>query len=244
MANLRGRLLPVLDLCSFLGTELSAQRRQRRVLVVEHLEVFVGLMVDEVLGMQHFDQAGFQAGAADPDGPAGTFIKGRFEREQSWQVFSPFALAQSQRFMDVAVTLGGFGRVWINRRESMSKAIAGTSTDGTRSRSQIIALFIALIVFIVLLFANFAYLNTQASYDKQYIGHAGELRVLSQRIAKNATGGRRRQGRRVQAAERCAQRFCPALGLLKKAIRRPTCRPHRRPFGRRCARCSWIGSAC
>ncbi|MEB2516574.1 methyl-accepting chemotaxis protein [Pseudomonas sp. YuFO20] len=58
--------------------------------------------------------------------------------------------------------------------------------EGSRSRSQIIALFIALIIFIMLLFANFAYLNTQATYDKQYIGHAGELRVLSQRIAKNA----------------------------------------------------------
>ncbi|MDX6941338.1 type IV pili methyl-accepting chemotaxis transducer N-terminal domain-containing protein, partial [Enterobacter kobei] len=30
-------------------------------------------------------------------------------------------------------------------------------------------------------------LNTQSNHDKQYIGHAGELRVLSQRIAKNAT---------------------------------------------------------
>lgn len=59
--------------------------------------------------------------------------------------------------------------------------------EASRSRSQIIALFIALIVFIMLLFAHFAYLNTQATYDKQYIGHAGELRVLSQRIAKNAT---------------------------------------------------------
>ena len=59
--------------------------------------------------------------------------------------------------------------------------------EGSRSRSQIIVLFIALIVFIMLLFANFAYLNTQSNYDKQYISHAGELRVLSQRIAKNAT---------------------------------------------------------
>nr|WP_254007555.1 methyl-accepting chemotaxis protein [Pseudomonas izuensis] len=59
--------------------------------------------------------------------------------------------------------------------------------EGSRSRSQIIALFIALIIFIMLLFANFAHLNTQSTYDKQYIGHAGELRVLSQRIAKNAT---------------------------------------------------------
>jgi len=61
------------------------------------------------------------------------------------------------------------------------------SLEGARSRSQILVLFVALIIFIVLLFVNFAYLNTQSTYDKQYIGHAGELRVLSQRIAKNAT---------------------------------------------------------
>nr|WP_314577468.1 methyl-accepting chemotaxis protein [uncultured Pseudomonas sp.] len=63
----------------------------------------------------------------------------------------------------------------------------GKSLEGARSRSQIIALFVGLIVFIMLLFVNFAYLSTQSNYDKQYIGHAGELRVLSQRIAKNAT---------------------------------------------------------
>ena len=61
------------------------------------------------------------------------------------------------------------------------------SMEGSRSRAQIMVLFVALIVFIMLLFANFAYLNTQSNYDKQYISHAGELRVLSQRIAKNAT---------------------------------------------------------
>ena len=63
----------------------------------------------------------------------------------------------------------------------------GKSLEGARSRSLIIALFIGLIVFIMLLFVNFAYLSTQSNYDKQYIGHAGELRVLSQRIAKNAS---------------------------------------------------------
>jgi len=57
----------------------------------------------------------------------------------------------------------------------------------SRSSAQITVLFVVLILSIILLFANFAYLNTQSGYDKQYIGHAGELRVLSQRIAKNAT---------------------------------------------------------
>lgn len=58
---------------------------------------------------------------------------------------------------------------------------------GMRSNTLIAGLFIALIVSIVLLFANFAYLNIQSNYDTEYIGHSGELRVLSQRIAKNAT---------------------------------------------------------
>ncbi len=54
VANLRGRLLPIMDLCGFFGHELSAVRKQRRVLVVEHDEVFAGLLVDEVFGLQHF----------------------------------------------------------------------------------------------------------------------------------------------------------------------------------------------
>ena len=69
----------------------------------------------------------------------------------------------------------------------MIKGLAGHSLQGSRASAQIAGLFVALIVFIMLLFANFAYLNTQSNYDKQYIGHAGELRVLSQRIAKNAS---------------------------------------------------------
>ncbi|HEP9214386.1 TPA: chemotaxis chemoreceptor PilJ [Pseudomonas aeruginosa] len=69
----------------------------------------------------------------------------------------------------------------------MKKINAGNLFAGMRSSSVIAGLFIVLIVSIVLLFANLAYLNTQSNHDKQYIGHAGELRVLSQRIAKNAT---------------------------------------------------------
>ena len=55
----------------------------------------------------------------------------------------------------------------------MTTANTAKPMEGSRSRSQIIVLFIALIVFIMLLFANFAYLNTQSNYDKQYISHAG-----------------------------------------------------------------------
>jgi len=69
----------------------------------------------------------------------------------------------------------------------MNKAATGNTVQRSRSSAQIAGLFVVLIVSIMLLFANFAYLNTQSNYDKQYIGNAGELRVLSQNIAKNAT---------------------------------------------------------
>ncbi|HCS41765.1 MAG TPA: chemotaxis protein CheW [Pseudomonas sp.] len=101
VANLRGRLLPIMDLCGFFGHELAPSRKQRRVLVVEHQEVFVGLMVDEVFGLQHFAQDSLKP-ADNGHEPISTFIIGRFQREQTWQVFSPFALVQSQGFMNVA----------------------------------------------------------------------------------------------------------------------------------------------
>ncbi|WLH12413.1 chemotaxis protein CheW [Pseudomonas hefeiensis] len=104
VANLRGRLLPLMDVCGFFGHELSSVRKQRRVLVVDHDEIFTGLLVDEVLGLQHFAQDSLEPTLMDDlDGPEAVFVKGRFRGERQWQVFSPFALAQSPGFMDVAV---------------------------------------------------------------------------------------------------------------------------------------------
>ncbi|MDI2592505.1 chemotaxis protein CheW [Pseudomonas sp. N3-W] len=109
VANLRGRLLPIMDVGDFLsgdepGHEPSALRRQRRVLVVEYKDVFAGLMVDEVFGLQHFAQDSLEPVPPNElSGPIAAFVKGRFRRDQDWQVFSPFALAQSQGFMNVAL---------------------------------------------------------------------------------------------------------------------------------------------
>ena len=98
VANVRGRLLPVMDLGGFLGLELSRMRKQRRVLVVEYNDLFVGLLVDEVVGMQHFPLDAWVASTAS----SAPFIQGQFDGEPQWQVFSPFALAQAPGFMDVA----------------------------------------------------------------------------------------------------------------------------------------------
>jgi len=104
VANLRGRLLPIMDLAGFFGHDLSPLRKQRRVLVVEHQDVFAGLMVDEVFGLQHFARDSLAPMLADDShGAMSAFVEGCFQREQTWRVFSPFALARSQGFMNVAV---------------------------------------------------------------------------------------------------------------------------------------------
>lgn len=104
IANLRGRLLPIIDLCAYFGHELSPVRKQRRVLVVDHHDSFVGLLVDEVLGLQHFSQASLMPRQeAQADDNIAAFICGQFLRDQAWLVFSPWALAQAPGFKDVAL---------------------------------------------------------------------------------------------------------------------------------------------
>ncbi len=103
VANVRGRLLPVMDLCGFFGSELSPVRKQRRLLVVDHQEIFAGLTVDEVFGMQHFPVETFSEQLPPLEAKIQPFIHGVFQREQAWLVFSPHALAQHQDFIEVTV---------------------------------------------------------------------------------------------------------------------------------------------
>ena len=51
IANLRGHLLPLVDLKLMLGSGRTTLRRTTRVISVNHREVPAGLVVDEVLGI-------------------------------------------------------------------------------------------------------------------------------------------------------------------------------------------------
>src|SRR5437762_786019 len=50
LANVRGQLLPIIDLRHFLGSGVTPVTRNTRVVVVNHREIPAGLLVDEVLG--------------------------------------------------------------------------------------------------------------------------------------------------------------------------------------------------
>lgn len=103
VANLRGRLLPVMNLSGYFGAALSSHRRQRRVLVIDHDDLFTGLLVDEAPGLQHFPLTDLaMVPPENLDEALAPFVRGYFFHEREWAVFSPFALVTATEFLDVA----------------------------------------------------------------------------------------------------------------------------------------------
>jgi len=108
VANVRGRLLPLTDLAAFLGGKLQASWRQQRVLVVDADEVYSGLVVDAVHGMQHFPIDNYSQTVSDGVDFEGMvpFLQGTFTSDagESWTVFSPWAVVRSEEFFHAALT--------------------------------------------------------------------------------------------------------------------------------------------
>mgnify|MGYP000660447196 CR=1 FL=1 len=106
VANVRGRLLPLFDMAAFFGGRLSGHRKRRRVLVLDMGEVYTGLVVDQVLGMQHFPVDAFSAAAGDIDSDLQAFASGSYQQQDGprWTVFNPAELGGDARFANAAKT--------------------------------------------------------------------------------------------------------------------------------------------
>lgn len=103
-ANVRGRLLPIIDLAQYFGLPHSTRSmRERRILIVEKDDIFTGLVVDDVAGMQYFAVDSFRDEPAGAPPEVQPFVQGSYARnEETWKVFSTFALIDDERFLDVA----------------------------------------------------------------------------------------------------------------------------------------------
>src|SRR5690625_2747134 len=54
VANVRGRLLPIFDMAMFYGQRLTGSRKQRRVLILETENLYMGVVVHKVLSMLNY----------------------------------------------------------------------------------------------------------------------------------------------------------------------------------------------
>jgi twitching motility protein PilI len=105
IANVRGRLMAVMDLTGFLEKSSSLQDKRRRLLVIDQGDLYTGLAVDDVFGIQHFPVTGYTPDPDDVDESVRPFLQGAYEKDgEFWQVFSIEHLAEDPRFLQVART--------------------------------------------------------------------------------------------------------------------------------------------
>ncbi|MDP9065089.1 MAG: chemotaxis protein CheW [Pseudomonadota bacterium] len=103
LANVRGQLLPMLDLRQFLGSGTTVAGRNTRVLIVNHREIPAGLMVDEVLGFRRFAESEFNSEPPPTVIRCDTYLAGAFRRGgEVWPVLSLKRLVESQSFLEAA----------------------------------------------------------------------------------------------------------------------------------------------
>ena len=103
LANIRGQLLPMLDLRQFLGSGSTTPGRNTRIVLANHREIPAGLIVDEVLGFRRFADPEF-----NPEPPptvirCDSYLAGAFRRGgEVWPVLSLKSLIESQSFLQAA----------------------------------------------------------------------------------------------------------------------------------------------
>jgi len=103
LANIRGLLMPMLDLRQFLGSGATVAGRNTRIVVVNHREIPAGLMVDEVLGFRRFAEAEFNAEAPPTVIRCDSFLAGAFRRGgEVWPVLSLKSLVESTGFLQAS----------------------------------------------------------------------------------------------------------------------------------------------
>lgn len=104
IGNIRGRLLPVIDLHAFVSGKKSAMKGVCKVLIVDTGSTYVGLAVSAVFGMQYFYTDTFlEIGEAEDLPVKKEFLKGFLTDVDGaqWKIFSPVNLVESEEFTNI-----------------------------------------------------------------------------------------------------------------------------------------------
>ncbi|MEK9765779.1 MAG: chemotaxis protein CheW [Thalassolituus sp.] len=103
IANVRGRMVSVMDLNGLFGQPSRSNWRSQRVLVVEQDDYLIGLLVDAVLGMQSFPVDREAPAQRVPDALT-PYVSRAYERDgRVWPVMEFGELMQSPDFLNIAV---------------------------------------------------------------------------------------------------------------------------------------------
>jgi twitching motility protein PilI len=99
VANVRGSLLPILDMKTYLMGEDIRQRKRGRVIVIDYMGFNTGLIVEEVYGMRHFRESDATGEIPEVPNELTPYIEKAFKQhDEYWPVFNFNEMAQDERF--------------------------------------------------------------------------------------------------------------------------------------------------
>jgi len=104
VANVRGSLLPIMDMKGFLLGDDTKQRQKGRVIVIDYKGFNTGLIVEEVYGMRHFREGDTTDDVPEVHEKISPYIEGAFKQEdEHWPVFDFNVMAADDRFLHAAL---------------------------------------------------------------------------------------------------------------------------------------------
>jgi len=104
LANIRGALMPILDLKGFLQGEETKVNKKSRVLVVNKSGVLAGLLVEEVFGLRRFKEGKQEENKAKEvkEMNMSHYVTEKFsDNNENWNIFSIKTLLTTEQFLRV-----------------------------------------------------------------------------------------------------------------------------------------------
>ncbi len=103
VSNVRGRLLSLIDLGVYFGQKPSLSSKTSRILCVKLDDLYTGLIVEQVLGMQALEERDRVQPEKLPK-EFRPFVTGGFQQNgTSWTIFSLSELVKAPEFLQVAL---------------------------------------------------------------------------------------------------------------------------------------------
>jgi twitching motility protein PilI len=103
IANVRGRLIPIVDLHEYLQVPTTLPANQWRVLVVEDGDIVAGLLVEQSLGIQHFLEDSYEESGGTDLGGFAPYVTGAFRHGgRVYHEVQLKSILRDEKFFDVA----------------------------------------------------------------------------------------------------------------------------------------------
>jgi len=99
VANVRGSLLPIMDMKGYLLGDDIKQRNKGRVIVIDYKGFNTGLVVEEIYGMRHFRKSDETSDTPEVHESISPYIERVFQQDdEQWPVINFYEMTQDERF--------------------------------------------------------------------------------------------------------------------------------------------------